>query len=145
MKIVVISGYFDPINGKGHLDYIKLSKKIAGIDGKLIVIVNNDEQAVLKKGKYFMKCEDRMLIINEFKNVDEVIKSIDTDRSVCNTLKLIHSIYRENEIWFVNGGDSFNNNIPETQICNELNINLLDGLGYKISSSSWLTGLKAIN
>jgi D-beta-D-heptose 7-phosphate kinase/D-beta-D-heptose 1-phosphate adenosyltransferase len=145
MKIVIISGYFDPINGKGHIDYINLSKKFAGIDGKLIVIVNNDEQAVLKKGKYFMKCDDRMLIINELKNVDEVIKSIDTDRSVCNTLKFIHSIYKENELWFVNGGDSFNNNIPETQICNELNIKLLDGLGDKISSSSWLTGIKAIN
>lgn len=145
MKIVIISGYFDPINGKGHLDYIKLSKKFAGVNGKLIVIVNTDEQAILKKGKYFMNCEDRLLIISELKDVDEVVKSIDTDRSVCNTLKFIHSCYKENELWFLNGGDSFNNNIPETQICNELNIKLLDGLGDKISSSSWLTGLKAIN
>lgn len=144
MKIVIISGYFDPINGKGHIEYIKLSKKFAGIDGKLIVIVNNDEQAILKKGKFFMNCEDRIIIINELKDVNEVIKSIDKDRSVCESIKYIYSIYKGNEIWFVNGGDSFNDNIPEKEICNKLGIKLLDGLGNKISSSSWLTGLKAI-
>jgi len=144
MKIVIISGYFDPINGKGHLEYIKLSKKLSGNNGKLIVIVNNDNQAIIKKGKFFMPCDDRILIINELKDVDGVIKSIDIDKTVCNTLKYIHSIYKDEELWFVNGGDSFNSNIPETQICNELNIKLLDGLGEKISSSSWLTGIKTI-
>lgn len=142
MKIVIISGYFDPIT-VGHIEYIKLSKKIAE-DGKLLVIVNNDEQAILKKGKSFMPCNDRILILNEIKNVDEVIKSIDVNRTVCDTLKYIHSIYKNNELWFVNGGDQFNNNIPEEPICKELGIKLMDGLGDKIRSSSWLTGLKSI-
>ena len=62
MKIVIISGYMDPIHC-GHLEYIKLSKELAGKDGKLIVIVNSDHQAILKKGKAFMPCDDRISII----------------------------------------------------------------------------------
>jgi len=144
MKIVIISGYFDPFT-VGHLEYIKLSKELAEKDGKLLVIVNNDEQAILKKGKSFMECDDRVLIMRELRNVDEVIKSIDKDRTVCETLKMIYSKYKGNELWFVNGGDAFNNNIPEVKVCNELEIQLLDGLGDKIRSSSWLTGLKALS
>jgi len=144
MKIVIISGYMDPLTC-GHLEYIKLSKQLAGNDGKLVAIVNNDEQAILKKGKFFMTCDDRISILKELRNVDEVIKSIDKDRTVCETLKMIYSKYKNDELFFVNGGDAFNDKIPETPICNELNIKLLDGFGEKIRSSSWLTGLKAIS
>lgn len=144
MKIIIVSGYYDPLT-VGHLEYIKLSKQLAKKEGKLIVIVNNDEQAVLKKGKSFMQCDDRVLIMKELRNVDDVVKSIDIDRTVCETLKMISSQYKGNELWFVNGGDAFNNNIPEIKVCNELGIQLLDGLGDKIRSSSWLTGLKAIS
>ena len=144
MKIIIVSGYYDPLT-VGHLEYIKLSKQLAKKEGKLIVIVNNDEQAVLKKGKSFMQCDDRVLIMKELRNVDDVVKSIDIDRTVCETLKMISSQYKGNELWFVNGGDAFNNNIPEIKVCNELGIQLLDGLGDKIRSSSWLTGLKALS
>ena len=44
-KIVCVSGYFDPIH-VGHVEYFKMSKKIGD---KLMVIVNNDTQAILKK------------------------------------------------------------------------------------------------
>jgi len=144
MKIVIVSGYFDPVH-IAHLEYIKLSKQIAGKDGKLIVIVNNDNQAILKKGKEFMPCDDRILIMKEFRNVDDVIKSIDIDRTVIETLKLVRNKYKDDELFFTNGGDAFNNNIPEKPICEALNITLVDGLGDKIRSSSWLTGLKAIS
>jgi hypothetical protein len=39
---------------------------------------------------------------------------------------------------FANGGDQNNNSIPEVPICNDLGIELIDGLGDKIQSSSWL-------
>ena len=129
----------------GHLEYVKLAKKLAGGDGKLIVIVNNDEQAILKKGRAFMPCDDRILIMKELRNVDEVVKSIDTDRTVRETIKMIKGLYKDDEIYFVNGGDAFNDKIPERPVCEELGIQLVDGLGDKIRSSSWLTGLKAIN
>ena len=81
-KIVCVSGYFDPIH-VGHIEYFKKSKTIGT---KLMVIVNNDQQAVLKKGKAFMPCKERMDIIRELKCVDYVVESIDNDRTVCATL-----------------------------------------------------------
>ena len=39
---------------------------------------------------------------------------------------------------FANGGDQNNETIPEILVCNELGIELIDGLGDKIQSSSWL-------
>ena len=55
-KIVCVSGYFDPVH-IGHLEYFKKSKKIGS---KLMVIVNNDFQAKLKKGKAFMPVDERI-------------------------------------------------------------------------------------
>ena len=43
MRVVVISGYFNPIH-TGHLDYIKAASKLGD---RLVVIVNNDEQVKL--------------------------------------------------------------------------------------------------
>lgn len=128
--IACVSGYFDPIH-VGHIEYFKLAKQNAD---KLMVIVNNDEQSVLKKGQFFMPCEERMKIINELKCVDFVVKSIDIDRTVCKTLETA----MPRPTYFCNGGDQNNNTIPETAVCNKLNIQLLDGLGEKIQSSSWL-------
>lgn len=129
-KIVCVSGYFDPIH-VGHLEYFKKSKQLGD---KLMVIVNNDDQAVLKKGKAFMPADERIKLIEEFKCVDIVVKSIDTDRTVCKTL----SVVEPKPDYFCNGGDQFNNIIPEASICNERGIQLIDGLGDKIQSSSWL-------
>ena len=129
-KIVSVSGYFDPIH-VGHLEYFKKSKKIGT---KLMVIINNDEQAILKKGKPFMPVDERIKIIKEFRCVDFVVKSIDTDRTVCKTLETVEP----KPDYFCNGGDQNNNTIPETEVCNKRGIELRDGFGDKIQSSSWL-------
>jgi glycerol-3-phosphate cytidylyltransferase-like family protein len=99
-----------------------------------MVIVNNDDQAILKKGKAFMPVEERMKIIEELKCVDYVVRSIDVDRTVCRTLETVEP----RPTYFCNGGDQNNNSIPESKICKELGIELLDGFGEKIQSSSWL-------
>lgn len=130
MSIACVSGYFDPIH-IGHIEYFKKSK---GVADKLMVIVNNDDQAILKKGKAFMPAEERMKIIQELKCVDYVVLSVDTDRTVCKTLATVDP----KPTYFCNGGDQNNNSIPEAAICNELGIELLDGFGEKIQSSSWL-------
>tara|TARA_B100001559_G_C16209313_1_gene488113 strand:+ start:243 stop:656 length:414 start_codon:yes stop_codon:yes gene_type:complete len=129
-KIVCVSGYFDPIH-IGHIEYFKKSKQIGD---KLMVIVNNDEQATLKKGKPFMPADERIQLIKELRCVDIVIKSIDTDRTVCKTLETVEP----KPDYFCNGGDQNNNTIPEGEICNKRNIELRDGFGDKIQSSSWL-------
>lgn len=128
--IACVSGYFDPIH-IGHIEYFKLSKKVAD---KLMVIVNNDEQAILKKGKAFMPADERIRIIQELKCVDFVVKSVDLDRTVCQTL----ASASPRPTFFCNGGDQNNNSIPESAVCEELGIVLLDGFGEKIQSSSWL-------
>jgi len=134
MKKIAISGYFDPIH-VGHIEYINNAKKLGDW---LIVIVNNNKQCQLKKGKHFMDEYDRMLILKNIKAVDEVFLSIDEDKSVCKSLEAV------NPDVFANGGDRNNNEIPETKICKKNNIQIIDGLGDKIRSSSDLTGLKEI-
>jgi cytidyltransferase-like protein len=128
--IACVSGYFDPIH-VGHIEYFKKSKNIAD---KLMVIVNNDEQAILKKGKAFMPADERIKLIQELKCVDYVVKSVDLDRTVCKTLETVEP----RPTYFCNGGDQNNNSIPEAEICNKLGIELRDGFGDKIQSSSWL-------
>ena len=83
--------------------------------------------------------DERMIIIKELKITDFVVLSIDTDKTVCETLKLIYSEFSsEYQLYFANGGDQSNNSIPEVGICNELGIGLIEDLGDKIQSSSWL-------
>lgn len=138
---VCCSMYADPLH-VGHLEYLQRAKDLAASDGSsghLVVIVNNDHQATLKKGRPFMKDIERMEILKALRMVDSVVLSIDTDRTVCKTLASLHP--RPDA--FANGGDQNNQSIPEAPICEELNIRLVDGLGDKIQSSSWLTGLHA--
>ena len=133
MSIVTVSGYFDPLH-VGHLEYLELAAKLGD---KLVVIVNNDKQAELKKGRSFMKEADRVKIIQALRVVDEVLLSIDQDSTVCESLRHI------NPDIFANGGDRTNDEAPEVKICKELGIQVVDNLGEKIRSSADLTGLKA--
>ena len=137
MKRVCVSGYFDPLH-KGHVEYLTKAKELAGPDGQLVVIVNNDHQASLKKGRSFMEENERVLLVEALRVVDEVHLSIDEDRTVCATMTSIKGLTH-----FVNGGDQNNDTIPERPVCESLGIELVDGLGDKIQSSSWLTGLKS--
>ena len=134
MRKIAISGFFDPIH-VGHIEYINNAKKLGDW---LVVIVNNNNQCALKKGKYFMDENDRVLIVKNIKAVDEVFLSIDEDKTVCKSLKKV------NPDVFANGGDRKNYEIPESKVCKENNIQIIDGLGDKIRSSSDLTGLKEI-
>ena len=131
-KIIIASGYFDPIHC-GHIEYLKLAKEIGT---KLIVIVNNDKQAILKKGKPFMNEADRVKIVQAIRYVDEVYLSTDENGSVCNSIKDLSEIYTISI--FAKGGDRYSYEIPEGEICKELGIEIVDSLGKKIRSSSEL-------
>ena len=131
---VAVSGYFDPIH-VGHLEYLKMTKELGNF---LIVIVNNNQQCILKKGKSFMDENDRVEIVRALGIVDKVFLSIDTDRTVCKSLEEIKPDI------FANGGDRSTDEVPETFICKKYNIKMIDGLGDKIRSSSSLTGIKEL-
>ena len=132
--IVMNSGYFDPLH-IGHIECMELSKNLGD---KLVVILNNDYQCELKKGEVFMPEEERKKILEALKYVDEVFVSIDKDRSVCESTNSIAKKYKGNEIIFAKGGDRFSSEIPEAKVCKEFGIKIVDNLGKKIQSSSWL-------
>ena len=134
-KAIIVSGYFNPIH-KGHLEYFSTAKALGDA---LFVIVNSDHQRALKGSKEFQDEGERLIIVSSIKGVDKAILSIDKDRTVCATLKMIadeHS--KDYDLVFANGGDQNNDTIPEGPVCKENNIALIDGLGDKIQSSSWL-------
>jgi len=132
---IIVSGYFNPIH-KGHLEYFQNAKKLADV---LFVIVNSDHQRALKQSKEFQLEEERMLIVSSLKPVDKAVLSIDKDRTVSQTIASIVKDYGQDyNFAFANGGDQNNQTIPERTICEKMGIALLDGLGDKIQSSSWL-------
>ena len=134
-KAVIVSGYFNPIH-KGHIEYFQNAKTHGDA---LFVIVNSDHQQQLKGSKSFQDEEERMIIVSNFLMVDKTFLSVDKDRTVCETLIKIHADFgNEYQLAFANGGDQNNDTIPERAVCEELGITLIDGLGDKIQSSSWL-------
>ena len=134
-KAIIVSGYFNPIH-KGHLEYFHIAKSKAD---ELFVIVNSDFQRNLKGSKEFQDEEERVLIISNFRVVNKTILSIYKDRTVCETIRKISQDFgNKYELSFANGGDQNNDTIPEKPICKELGVSLIDGLGDKIQSSSWL-------
>ena len=132
---VAVSGYFDPIH-VGHLEYLRMAKELGD---SLVVIVNNNYQCKLKKGKHFMDENDRVEILKALRFVDEVFLSVDKDRTVCKSLEEIKPDV------FANGGDRATSEVPETPVCKKFNIKMVDGLGDKIRSSSSLTGLNELS
>ena len=134
-KIIIVSGYFNPLH-VGHIQYFHNAKSHGD---KLYVIVNSDHQRSLKGSKEFMNESDRACIVSNLGVVDHVVLSVDDDRTVCNTIRQIHEIWGSKyHLFFANGGDQTNETIPEREVCEELGIELIDGLGEKIQSSSWL-------
>jgi len=136
MRVVVISGYFNPIH-TGHLDYIKAASKLGD---KLVVIVNNDEQVKLKGSVPFMDVYDRIRIVNAIKGVDRVVLSIDTKESVTKTIDAIYNEYAVNydfdSMIFANGGDVTPSNSREEYFCQSRRINTAYNVGGKKTQSS---------
>jgi len=134
-KGMIVSGYFNPIH-KGHIEYFNNAKALAD---ELFVIVNSDYQRELKGSKEFQQEAERVFIVSNIKCVDHCVLSIDQDRTVCKTIeKIALDFGNEYDLSFANGGDQNNSTIPERSICNLMGITLVDGLGDKIQSSSWL-------
>jgi cytidyltransferase-like protein len=134
-KAVIVSGYFNPVH-KGHLELFKKANEIGDF---LIVLVNSDHQRKLKGSKEFQDENERLQIIQSLKSVGYACISVDKDKTQVESLKMIHHKFEDVfDLIFANGGDQTNETIPESLVCNELGIILVDRLGDKIQSSSWL-------
>lgn len=129
MKTVIVSGYFNPLHG-GHLDMIEAA---AALGDHLVVVVNNDKQQVLKKGKVILDEENRLRLLRAIKGVDQVVLSIDEDPTIIRTLEMVANQYPGDEIIFANGGDRDGERaIPESDICHKKNITLKFGVGTEV-------------
>ena len=134
-KAIIVSGYFNPLH-KGHLEYFNNAKALCD---ELFVIVNSDYQRELKGSKAFQDEKERLLIVSNIKAVDKAVLSIDKDRTVCESIRMLFTRYgKDYDLAFANGGDQNNETIPEIPVCKKLGVELIDGLGDKIQSSRWL-------
>jgi len=133
-KIVVTSGGFDPV----HIGHVRLFKEAKKLGDKHVVIVNNDNWLMKKKGFVFMPENERKELLEALRDVDEVYLTKHPekpeDMSVCDALKDIKPDV------FANGGDRTKKNIPEIPVCEEIGCEMIFsvGQGGKIQSSSWL-------
>lgn len=125
---IAVSGGFDPVH-KGHIQMIR---EAAGY-GNVIVLLNSDDWLIRKKGYKFMSFEERAYIVGSIKGVTVVSYVDDNDGSVCAGLRRFQPDY------FANGGDRYETNTPEMEVCENLGIKMLWNVGGgKIQSSSEL-------
>jgi D-beta-D-heptose 7-phosphate kinase/D-beta-D-heptose 1-phosphate adenosyltransferase len=133
-KIVAVSGGFDPV----HIGHVRMFENARKLGDRLVVILNNDNWLKKKKGYTFMPESERLEVIKGFRAVDEVFLTLHqeepTDMSVCAELRLLKPDI------FANGGDRFQNNIPEVAVCDEIGAEMVFNIGHggKVQSSSWL-------
>ena len=133
MKIVVVSGGFDPV----HSGHIRLFNSAKTYGDYLIVGLNSDDWLTRKKGRSFMSFRERAAIVMNLKAVDEVMSFDDSDGSANDLLNKVKERYgAEHQIIFANGGDRIPDNIPE-QV---RGIQYIFGIGgeNKENSSSWI-------
>ena len=134
MKIIIVSGGFDPIHS-GHIAYFKSARSLGD---KLVVALNSDQWLINKKGKFFMPFNERKAIIENFADVDIVINFEDDDLgSATNALIKVKEMFPEEDIAFANGGDRNKGNIPEMSV---EGIEFIFSVGGddKKNSSSWI-------
>ncbi|TFH36163.1 MAG: glycerol-3-phosphate cytidylyltransferase [Dehalococcoidia bacterium] len=129
-RVVAVSGGFDPL----HVGHLRMIQAAAKLGTRLVVIVNDDDFLVRKKGYAFMPLAERMEIVRGLRDVDDVVAAVDRDQTVCETLRLVKPHV------FANGGDRRDAaDIPETVVCRELGIEMVFNVGGgKVQSSSEL-------
>lgn len=145
-KVILISGGFDPVH-KGHIECIQNAGKLAD---KVWIGLNNDNWLRRKKGKSFMKEDERAFVMNNIKGVDWVYvmnPKIHDDNTAVDFIDAARRKWmKENETWlhgimaFGNGGDRVAGGVPamEEDVCKGYGIDMVWGLGDKVQSSSWL-------
>ena len=134
MKIIIVSGGFDPLHS-GHIAYFKSAKKLGD---HLVVALNSDKWLVNKKSKFFMPFKERKTIIENLSCVDSVIDfNDDALGSATNALIKVKEMYPNDHIVFANGGDRNQGNIPEMSVDGVEFIFSVGGDDKK-NSSSWI-------
>ena len=87
------------------------------------VVINSDAWLKRKKGYVFMPYDERAAIVSNIIGVTMVSSVDDRDGTVCEAIR------RLKPDAFANGGDRKENNTPEVELCEFLDIQLLWGVG----------------
>lgn len=136
MKVVAISGYFNPIH-IGHIDYIASARNLGDF---LVVIVNSDEQVKIKGSTPFMSQDERLEIVRNIKGVDRAVIAIDKDGTVCQTIRQEYYRLVDDPFFtamaFANGGDRKEGGVPEDLLEQELGIRMIYNVGGEKTQSS---------
>lgn len=134
--VVAVSSGFDPI----HIGHVRMFQQAKKLGDRLVVILNNDNWLMRKKGYVFMPEHERKELIEHVRWVDRVVltehKPRTRDMSVCDALRKLKPDV------FANGGDRTHSNIPEVPVCEEIGCTMVFNVGHggKVQSSSWLVG-----
>ena len=151
-SVIILSGGFDPVH-KGHL---RMFREASWLGHQVVVGLNSDEWLIRKKERPFMEFKERKEILEGFKYINQVLPFDDSDDTACGLIKQVRTIYNgsgfnynyldanptgesEYTLYFANGGDRTTDNVPEMEVCKNLGVEMLWGIGGgKIQSSSWL-------
>jgi D-beta-D-heptose 7-phosphate kinase/D-beta-D-heptose 1-phosphate adenosyltransferase len=134
-RLAVVSGGFDPLHS-GHVRMIEAAQQY----GSVIVVINTDDWLTRKKGRPFMKWDERNEIVAAMRAVAHTWRAEDRDGTVIASLAAIKFMYPLHRITFCNGGDRIHGNTPEEEFCMSAGIELAYHVGGgKTQSSSWLT------
>jgi glycerol-3-phosphate cytidylyltransferase/D-beta-D-heptose 7-phosphate kinase/D-beta-D-heptose 1-phosphate adenosyltransferase len=129
----IVSGYFNPL----HVGHLRMMESARSLTGRLIVIVNNDVQQEMKKGRIILPLDHRLEIVQALRITDEAVAAVDGDATVKRTLQAIRDKYPEAELIFANGGDrSSASRVAEAAVCAELRIGLRFGIGGEEKADS---------
>jgi cytidyltransferase-like protein len=134
----LVSGGFDPV----HVGHLRMFKDAKNLSDNVILLLNNDEWLIEKKGKPFMNEIQRKEILEEFKSITKVIIQTSNDKSSSTAIEEFVKNNPNKSICYCNGGDRSNiKNIREAEICKKLAVSLEFGIGgeEKVESSSQLT------
>ena len=137
-NVIIVSGGFDPVH-KGHM---RMFREAANLGANVVVGLNSDDWLTRKKGKPFMKWEERAEILESCKFVNQVLPMDDFDDTAKDIIFKVCKLYNNEDfnIYFANGGDRKVGNVPELSTCKRLKVVMLWGIGGgKIQSSSDLT------
>jgi cytidyltransferase-like protein len=139
---IAVSGGFDPV----HVGHVRLFNEAKKLGDKLVVILNNDNWLMKKKGFVFMSEKERKEVIEGLRAVDKVVLTKHSKNP--SDMSVSRSLLEVRPDIFANGGDRNKKNAADPRsslykdisACGKIEARIVYnvGKGGKIQSSSWL-------